>query len=60
MPSFGISRHLYCEPSSRYDWMFLGQLKESVEVHLVPEVEKGEVLIDQRGRKSLQGNGDVA
>jgi len=40
--------------------MFLGQLKESVEVHLVPEVEKGEVLIDQRGRKSLQGNGDVA
>jgi hypothetical protein len=32
----------------------LAQLNEPVEVHLVPDVEKGEVLIDSRGRGSLQ------
>ena len=32
----------------------LGQLKEPVEVHLVPDVEKGEVLLDLRGRGSFQ------
>ncbi len=30
------------------------QLAEPVEVHLVPDVEKGEVLIDPRGTGSLQ------
>ncbi len=32
----------------------LGQLNEPVEVHLVPEIEKGEVLLDLRGRGSFQ------
>ena len=32
----------------------LGQLKDPIEVHLVPDVEKGEVLRDLRGRGSLQ------
>lgn len=32
----------------------LGQLNEPIEVHLVPDVEKGEVLLDLRGRGSLQ------
>ena len=32
----------------------LGQLKEPVEVHLVPDVEKGEVLVDLRGEGSFQ------
>ncbi len=32
----------------------MGQLKEPIEVHLVPEIEKGEVLLDLRGRGSLQ------
>ena len=32
----------------------LGKLNEPVEVHLVPDVEKGEVLIDSRGRGSFQ------
>ena len=32
----------------------LGALKEPVEVHLVPDVEKGEVLTDTRGRGTLQ------
>jgi hypothetical protein len=32
----------------------MGQLNESIEVHLVPDVEKGEVLLDLRGRGSLQ------
>lgn len=32
----------------------LGQLKELVEVHLVPDVERGEVLVDPRGNGSLQ------
>ena len=32
----------------------MGQLKEPIEVHLVPDVEKGEVLLDSRGRGSLQ------
>jgi hypothetical protein len=33
----------------------LAQLTEPVEVHLVPDVERGEVLIDSRGTGSLQG-----
>ncbi|MGA2387258.1 MAG: hypothetical protein ABSG33_12095 [Candidatus Bathyarchaeia archaeon] len=32
----------------------LGQLKEPVEVHLVPDVERGEVLINPQGTGSLQ------
>ena len=32
----------------------MAQLNEPVEVHLVPDVEKGEVLIDPRGNGSLQ------
>ena len=32
----------------------LGQFKDPIEVHLVPDVEKGEVLIDLRGRGSFQ------
>jgi len=32
----------------------MAQLNEPIEVHLVPDVEKGEVLIDSRGRGSLQ------
>ncbi len=32
----------------------MGQLKEPVEVHLIPDIETGEVLIDPRGRGSLQ------
>jgi hypothetical protein len=32
----------------------MAQLNEPIEVHLVPDVEKGEVLIDTRGRGSLQ------
>jgi hypothetical protein len=32
----------------------IAQLNEPVKVHLVPDVEKGEVLIDTRGRGSLQ------
>lgn len=32
----------------------LGQFKDPIEVHLVPDVEKGEVLIDSYGRGSLQ------
>ena len=35
----------------------LAQLNGPVEVHLVPDVEKGEVLIDPRGMGSLQGAG---
>ena len=35
----------------------LAELAEPVEVHLVPDVERGEVLIDPRGRGSLQGLG---
>ena len=30
------------------------QLHEPVDVHLVPDIEKGEVLVDTRGRGSLQ------
>ena len=33
----------------------LAQLGEPVEVHLVPDVEVGEVLVDPRGTGSLQG-----
>ena len=29
------------------------QLNEPVEVHLIPDIEKGEVLVDSRGRGSL-------
>jgi hypothetical protein len=36
----------------------MGQLKESVEVHLIPDIEKGEVLVDSRGRGSLQAMGN--
>jgi hypothetical protein len=32
----------------------MGQLKAPVEVNLIPEIETGEVLIDSRGRGSLQ------
>jgi hypothetical protein len=32
----------------------LGQLHEPIEVHLVPDFEVGEVLIDTRGQGSLQ------
>ena len=32
----------------------MAQLNEPVEVHLVPDIEKGEVLIDSRGSGSLQ------
>lgn len=32
----------------------IGQLKEPVEVHLVPDVEKGEVLLNSQGNGSLQ------
>jgi hypothetical protein len=32
----------------------LHMLKEPLEVHLVPDVEKGEVLIDSRGQGSFQ------
>lgn len=32
----------------------MGQLKEPVEVHLIPDLEKGEVLLDSRGSGSLQ------
>lgn len=31
----------------------MAQLHEPVEVHLVPDIEKGEVLVDSRGRGSL-------
>jgi hypothetical protein len=37
----------------------IGQLKEPVEVHLIPDIEKGEVLTDPRGRGSLQAMGKV-
>jgi hypothetical protein len=32
----------------------IGQLKEPVEVHLVPDLEKGEVLLDPYGKGSFQ------
>jgi len=32
----------------------MAQLNEPIEVHLVPDIEKGEVLIDPRGNGSLQ------
>ncbi len=32
----------------------MAQLKEPVEVHLIPDIEKGEVLIDPRGDGSMQ------
>jgi hypothetical protein len=32
----------------------LARLSEPVEVHLVPDVERGEVLVDPRGTGSLQ------
>lgn len=32
----------------------LARLAEPVEVHLVPDVERGEVLVDPRGTGSLQ------
>ena len=36
----------------------MGQLKEPVDVCLVPDVEKGEVLLDPRGNGSLQRTGE--
>ena len=35
----------------------MGQLREPVEIHLIPELERGEVLIDPHGRGSLQAMG---
>jgi hypothetical protein len=35
----------------------MGFLKEPVEVHMVPDIEKGEVLIDPRGKGSMQKPG---
>jgi len=35
----------------------MGRLNEPIEVHLVPDVEKGEVLLDLRGRGSFQNEG---
>ena len=32
----------------------MGQLDEPIEVHLIPDVEKGEVLVDSRGQGSFQ------
>ena len=32
----------------------MGQLKEPVEVYIIPDIEKGEVLVDPRGNGSLQ------
>lgn len=32
----------------------IGELKEPIEVHLVPDIEKGEVLIDSHGTGSFQ------
>jgi len=32
----------------------MGKVKEPIEVHLIPDLEKGEVLIDSRGRGSFQ------
>jgi len=32
----------------------LAQLKEPVQIALVPELEKGEILVDSRGLGSLQ------
>jgi len=32
----------------------IAQLNEPIEVHLVPDIEKGEVLIDTRGNGTLQ------
>ena len=31
-----------------------GNLKEPVEIHVVPDLEKGEVLLDPRGKGSYQ------
>ena len=38
----------------------IGQLQEPIEVHLVPDIEKGEVLIDSRASGSLQKQEDIA
>ena len=44
-----------CEVVSRMTRLeVLAQLSEPVEVHLVPDLEKGEVLVDTRGRGTLQ------
>jgi hypothetical protein len=32
----------------------LSQLKEPIEVNLVPDIEKGEVLLDTKGKGTLQ------
>ena len=48
-----------CEVVSRMTRLdVLSKLTEPVEIHLVPDVEKGEVLIDSRGRGSLQHLGE--
>ena len=36
----------------------MAHLDEPVEVHLIPDVEKGEVLIDSRGRGRFQRLGE--
>jgi hypothetical protein len=33
----------------------IARMAEPVEVHVVPDIEKGEVLLDPRGTGSLQG-----
>ncbi len=38
----------------------MAQLNEPIEVHLVPDIEKGEVLFDTRGSGSLQRIGDFS
>jgi hypothetical protein len=37
----------------------MGQLKEPIEFHIIPDLERGEVLIDPQGRGSLQAMGKV-
>jgi hypothetical protein len=32
----------------------ISQLKEPIEIHVIPDLEKGEVLLDSRGKGSLQ------
>jgi hypothetical protein len=44
-----------CEVVSRMTRLdVMALLNEPIEVHLVPDIEKGEVLIDSRGRGSFQ------
>ena len=44
-----------CELVSKLDRIeVMGKIKGCFEVHLVPDVEKGEVLVDLRGRGTFQ------